>query len=114
MTTSMKSVSKFAVWAAALAALCFLVPASRAQDNTDKTYKAKCVMCHAADGSGSPVGKKMGTHDFRGEEVQKMTDAYLTDALAKGKNKMPGYEKTMKPDEIKDMVAYIRAMAPKK
>ncbi len=31
-----------------------------AQDSGADTYKAKCAMCHAADGSGStPAGKSM-------------------------------------------------------
>jgi len=31
--------------------------------------------------------------------------------VEKGKAKMPGYGKSMKPDEIKDVVAYIRSLA---
>ncbi len=39
-------------------------------------YKAKCAMCHGADGKGdTPVGKKMGMHDFASPEVQKASDA---------------------------------------
>jgi len=43
-----------------------------------------------------------------------MPDAELTEIIAKGKNKMPGYEKRLKPDEIKGQVAYIRSLALKK
>jgi mono/diheme cytochrome c family protein len=75
-------------------------------------YKTKCVACHAADGSGNtPAGKKLAAHDLRSAEVQKMSDADLTEIIAKGKNKMPGYEKTLKPDDIKGLVAYIRSLA---
>ncbi len=31
--------------------------------------------------------------------------------IEEGKGKMPGYGKSLKPDEIKDMVAYIRSLA---
>jgi cytochrome c6 len=93
-----------------LAAVAFAIasPAARADDAA--TYKAKCATCHGADGSGSPVGKKLGSHDFRSDEVRKMTDDELASITAKGKNKMPAYEKQLKPEEIKGLIAYIRAM----
>jgi mono/diheme cytochrome c family protein len=79
------------------------------------TYKAKCAMCHGADGKGdTPMGKKMGLHDFASQEVQSQSDAQLAEIIAKGKNKMPGYEKSMKESEIKDLVAYVRELGKKK
>jgi cytochrome c6 len=83
-----------------------------AQDGA-ATYKAKCVSCHAADGSGSAVGKKLGAHDLRTADVQKVSDAELSDLIAKGKNKMPAYEKSLKADQIQGLVAFIRTLAPK-
>lgn len=83
-----------------------------AQDGA-ATYKAKCLSCHAADGSGSAMGKKLGAHNFRTADVQKMSDAELTDIIAKGKNKMPGYEKSLKADDIKGLVVFIRTLAAK-
>jgi mono/diheme cytochrome c family protein len=55
----------------------------------------------------------MKVKDFASEEVQKMSDADLTDAIAKGKGKMPAY-KTLTPDQVKDLVAYVRAFGKKK
>lgn len=79
------------------------------------TYKTKCAMCHGADGKGeTPVGKKMGAHDFASPEVQKMTDAELTTVTAKGKAKMPAYEKKLSDAEIKELVTYIRQLAKSK
>ena len=77
------------------------------------TYKAKCAMCHGADGKGSPTGLKMGVHDFTSADVQKETDAQLTETITKGKNKMPAYEGKLKDTEIKDLVAFIRSLAKK-
>ena len=80
-------------------------------DDASGAYKAKCVMCHGADGKGeTPAGKKMGTHDFASPEVQKMSDAELTQVLEKGKNKMPGYAGKLKDSEIKELVAYVRTL----
>ena len=90
--------------------MCLVTTSLRADDGAT-LFKAKCVMCHAADGSGSPAGKKMGAHDFSTPEVQKMTDAELTDIIGKGKNKMPGYTaKGLKDTDIKALVAFIRTL----
>jgi mono/diheme cytochrome c family protein len=101
-------VSMFALLAA-LAAV-FVVPSSlRAQSASQTLYQAKCAACHGADGTGSAVGKKLGVQDFTSADVQKMSDAELTDIIANGKNKMPKYS-SLKPDEIKGLVAYIRTL----
>lgn len=71
------------------------------------TYKAKCAMCHGADGKGG----KMGTRDFASEDVKKETDAQLTEIITKGKGKMPSYDGKLKDTEIKDLVTYIRSLA---
>jgi cytochrome c6 len=73
-------------------------------------FKSKCAMCHGADGTGSAVGKKMGAHDFTAAEVQKISDADLTEIITNGKNKMPKYAEKLKPEEIKGLVAFIRTL----
>jgi mono/diheme cytochrome c family protein len=97
----------------ALSAGVFVAPKVRAQDAAEKTYKTKCAACHSADGSGSEVGKKLGAHNFHAEEVQKMSDAEFAAVIAKGKNKMPAYEKTLKPDEVKGLATYVRSLSKK-
>ena len=77
------------------------------------TFKAKCAMCHGADGKGSPMGIKMGAHDFTSDDVQKQTDVQLAAIITKGKGKMPAYDGKLKDAEIKDLVAYIRGLAKK-
>jgi mono/diheme cytochrome c family protein len=76
------------------------------------TYKAKCSACHGADGKGAtPMGTKMGIKDLASPEVQKMSDAELTAIISDGKDKMPGYGKSLKPVQIKELVRYIRSLA---
>jgi cytochrome c6 len=94
--------------ATALAVVLSLSLPAGAQD-ASALYKSKCAGCHAADGTGSAMGKKMGAHDFTTDEVQKMSDAELTDIITSGKNKMPKYG-SLKPEEIKGLVAYIRTL----
>ena len=91
------------------------ISARGADEATVKLYQAKCASCHAADGSGtSVVGKALKVRDFRDPEAQKISDADLTTLIAKGKDKMPGNEKTLKPEQIKTLVAYTRELARKK
>ena len=91
------------------------VPAgARAQSDVAKTYKTNCVLCHAADGGGNtPSGKALKAKDLASSEVQQKSDAELTDIIVKGKGKMPAFGAKLKPEDIKQLVAYIRAM-PKK
>ena len=93
----------------ALAVVLTLSLSAQAQSGAD-TFKSKCVACHAPDGTGSAVGKKMGAHDFTTAEVQKMSDAELTEVITNGKNKMPKYADKLKPEEVKGLVAYIRTL----
>jgi len=86
------------------------IPLTAGAQDAAALFKSKCAGCHAADGTGSPTGKKMGAHDFTSAEVQKMSDAELTDIITNGKNKkMPQYG-SLKPEEIKGLVAYIRTL----
>jgi cytochrome c6 len=95
-----------------LVAVLFILPAA-AQDAA-ALYKPKCAMCHGADGKGdTPVGKKMGIHDLRSDEVQNMKDADIATIISDGKNKMPGYKKSLSPDQIKELVAYVRSFGKK-
>ncbi len=74
------------------------------------TFKTKCAGCHGADGKGKAALK---TQDMSSAAVQQMSDAELTAITTEGKGKMPAYGKSLKPDQIKDLVAYIRTFAKK-
>ena len=85
---------------------------AKADEKSAALYKQKCALCHGADGKGhTPTGKTMKVRSFTDPEVAKMSEDELAGAIEKGKDKMPAYGKTMKPDEIKAMVAYVRSLA---
>ncbi|HUK26031.1 MAG TPA: cytochrome c [Terriglobales bacterium] len=87
---------------------------SLAAQDSGATYKSKCAMCHGADGKGdTPMAKRLGVRSFSSPEVQKESDAELIQITTDGKNKMPGYGKSLKETEIKGLVAYIRELAKK-
>jgi cytochrome c6 len=87
----------------------------KAEGDTAKVYKTNCVLCHAADGSGSsPSGKALKAKDLRSPEVQAKNDTELTEIITKGKGKMPAFGRKLSADAIKSLVAYIRELPKKK
>lgn len=108
------TVRKIMAVALAVGLIAFM-PSYLAAQDAAALYKTKCQSCHAADGSGNtPMGKKLAARDFRSPEVQKKTDAELTDIIAKGKDKMPAYKGKITDDQIKQLVAYTRELGKKK
>ncbi|HLY92415.1 MAG TPA: cytochrome c [Candidatus Angelobacter sp.] len=95
-----------------LAVVATLTTPLRAQDDAAALYKAKCVSCHGADGSGNtPVGTKLGVKSVSDPELAKKSDAEWIDATKKGKGKMPSYEGKLTDDQIKSLVKYMRSLA---
>lgn len=88
---------------------------ARPPADVQQVYLDKCAVCHAKDGSGNTAkGKKVKAKDLRSAEVQKMKDAELLDAVAKGKGKdMDGFEKELGADMVKQLVTYCRSLAGK-
>jgi cytochrome c6 len=77
-------------------------------------YKAKCAMCHGADGKGeTPMGKKLNIRDLGSAEVQKQTDAELTAIISKGKGKMPAFGGKLTAEQIAQVLAHIRELGKK-
>lgn len=61
------------------------------------------------------MGKQLGVTDLRSDDVQKQTDAQLTESITNGKGKkMPAYKGKITDDQIKGLVGYIRELAKKK
>jgi cytochrome c6 len=103
-----------------LVAFLILIPGSRPADGAQAaagktTYTSKCAVCHAADGSGNTAtGKNLKLRDLRSADVQKMSDADLTNIISKGKGKMPSYQTSLGAEKIGQVVAYIRELAHSK
>jgi cytochrome c6 len=105
-------IMKLALGTGVLAAMSLLSVPAKADDKSAALYKQKCAACHGADGKGdTPAGKSTKVKSFGDPEIGKQSDEELAGVIDKGKNKMPAYGKSLKPDEIKAMVAYIRTLA---
>jgi len=114
MREEMGWIGKVAIAGAFLSVIGLLSTSVVADNTAEATYKSKCAVCHGPDGKGdTPTGKSMKAGSFADPQVVKMSDEDLSSAIDKGKNKMPPYGKSLKPDQIKDLVAYIRQLAKK-
>jgi cytochrome c6 len=84
---------------------------SLAQSSGADTYKAKCQMCHGADGlGGTPAGKAMKARPFNAPDVLKESDTDLMAVIKNGKNKMPAFAGKLADGQITDVVAYIHTL----
>jgi mono/diheme cytochrome c family protein len=82
-------------------------------------YKRQCVMCHGATGVGdgpaakSLKGKLPSLMDKA--TMSKLTDVQIHEAITAGKKtqigNMPALGKRLKPEEITDIVHYVRTLA---
>src|SRR5271167_4553922 len=74
-------------------------------------FKAKCAMCHGADGSASTgMGKSMGLKALSSPEVQNMSDADMAALITNGKGKMPAMKGKLTDAQIRDVVKYVHTL----
>ena len=101
---------KIYVWSL-LAAVLLAGSLSLAQAGGEATYKAKCLMCHGANGMAeSPVAKTMKVKPVNDPEVKKLSvDAMIAD-VKNGKGKMLPFKDKLTDAQIKDSVLYFRSL----
>src|ERR1700689_668112 len=91
--------------------LCVALGVSARAQGGEALYKTKCAGCHGADGKGqTSMGKANNIRDLSSADVQAQSDDAIGGIIGGGKGKMPGYSKSLKPEQIKDLVAFIRTL----
>ena len=85
-------------------------------ENEKKIYDKKCASCHSKDGKGNAAMVKMLKVDASllnliDKGTQDKTDEELVSVTTKGLNKMPAFEKSLKNEEIRGIISYIRSLA---
>jgi mono/diheme cytochrome c family protein len=115
MVQSIKKASNLIPHILLLSVFFFLPSLSSAETNpAENLYKSNCVSCHGQDGTGkTPMGRALKMRDLASEEVQKQTDAELNRIIAKGKNKMPAFDRKLKKEQIDQLVGYVRQLGKK-
>jgi len=82
-----------------------------------KLYGFDCAMCHGAKGDGKgevAAGMKNVTDFTDAEAMKKATDGELFYIIKNGKGDMPQEGSRAKPDDMWNLVNYIRSFAKKK
>ena len=81
-----------------------------------ENWEKHCQKCHGADGKGqTKMGRQSGAKDYTDPKVQaELKDENAIKAIKegmveKGKKKMDAYGEKLSDDEIKALVAHIRA-----
>ena len=98
--------SNLITMAATLVAVSIATPLL-AQTSGATIYKAKCQMCHLADGSGN---KGMKVPPFTAGASEASLIAATKNGVSTGPVKMPAYAGKLTDTEIKDVVVYIKAL----
>jgi mono/diheme cytochrome c family protein len=96
-------------------------PTAASLAQAKKTYGYDCAMCHGTDGDGKgdlAVDMKLNLPDYRDPAALKeMTDGEMFYIIKNGKktekSDMPSEGDRAKPDEIWNLVIYVRSFAKK-
>lgn len=82
-----------------------------------KKYGQDCAMCHGKEGAGDgdlAEDMHLKLKDFRDAEALKnLSDPDIYSIINTGKGKMMGEEGRLKPDEIWDVVNFVRSLSKK-
>lgn len=92
-------------------------PTPASQARAKQIYSYDCAMCHGdkGDGKGDVANDmKLNLRDYtRPDALKDMTDAQLFDIIKNGKGQMPGEGPRAKPDEVWNLIIYLRSMSKK-
>ena len=76
------------------------------------TYDKDCKLCHGANGDGGPVkledGTKLKVPSLRAGHALKHPDSDFVKQITKGGDGMPAFGEKLKPEEINDLIRFIR------
>ena len=82
----------------------------------EKLYSQKCKSCHGTDGKGKAAMTKALKIDLEKLDLSlssTKSDEELMKITAEGVEKMPGFGKNLKKEEIAGLVHYIRTFVPR-
>jgi mono/diheme cytochrome c family protein len=112
MKTNVRSIRTMLIVAGLLAAFAIVSRAAEVKENWEK----HCLKCHGADGKGqTKMGRQSGVKDYTDPKVQaELKDDNALKIIKEGivekdKKKMDPYKDKLTDEEIKALIAYIRA-----
>jgi len=92
-------------------------PTSESQAKAKKMYGYDCAMCHGENGNGKgevAVDMKLTMLDFTDPVAMKaVSDGEMFYIIQNGKDKMPPEGDRAKPEDVWNMVVYVRSFGKK-
>jgi mono/diheme cytochrome c family protein len=90
--------------------VCLAGAVCSAQSGGEATYKAKCAMCHGADGTPKPaMATAMGIKPATDPSIKALSVAEMTATVKNGKGKMHPVA-GLSDAQIADVVSYFRSL----
>jgi len=79
-------------------------------------FKAQCVACHGPGGKGNgPAAAALNPRPANladAARMEKLSDDSLLQIVTAGRLTMPGYGRTLTPEQVREVVAYVRGLKP--
>ena len=84
-------------------------PTASSADSSAELFEHKCAMCHGEHGAGKGKVPALSS-----AEIEQKSDAEHKTAIEKGvktdKGMMPGYGGKLTPEQIDELVKYVRSL----
>ena len=74
-------------------------------------YQKNCEGCHGETGEGGLVkvnDKQIKVPSLKADHAKKHTDEQITKMITNGEEQMPSFKDKLKPEQITDLVKYVR------
>ena|SRR5947207_2854389 len=76
------------------------------------TYDKECKSCHNTKGVGGPVkledGTKLKVPNLQDDRARRHPDSDYLKQITKGGDGMPAFEKKLTPEQMNDLIGFIR------
>lgn len=83
-------------------------------DNGKAIFGQNCAVCHGTSGDGQGIGAagmSPPPANFTDPGFWKdKTDTFLAHVISNGIGQMPGWSESLTPDQIRDVIAYIKTL----
>jgi len=75
-------------------------------------FEQRCAICHYSDSTAKKMGAGLKGLFARGKfsNGAKVDDAAVSAWIEKGGKDMPGFRGALKPEQIRDLVAYLKTL----
>lgn len=91
----------------------FLLQASNR--GPEDVFQQQCAVCHGiggeGDGPAAPALKPPPADLTDPERMGELTDDQLREVISQGRGSMPGFSAVLKPDQMEEMVRYVRSLS---